>query len=307
MGRAIEHGCVDSWLTGTYDPSTNLIYWPTGNPCPDFNGDERKGDNLYSSSVLALEPETGKLRWYYQFSPHDLHDWDATETPMLIDTEFRGRQRKLLVQANRNGFFYVLDRVTGEFLLAEPFVKKLNWASGIGPDGRPKLLPGQEPTPQGTKTCPSMGGATNWMSTAFNPATGLFYVMAVEACNIYVKSSAWWQPGQSFYGGGARRVPGEAGQKFVRAIDVQTGKLAWEIPQFGSGSSAGGVLSTAGGVLFLGDDSGAFAAVDAKSGKPLWHFNTNAAFRASPMTYVAEGKQYVAIAAGSNIIAFALP
>src|SRR5579872_5328790 len=307
VGRAIEHGCVDSWLTGTDDPSTNLIYWPTGNPCPDFNGDERKGDNLYSSSVLALEPETGKLRWYYQFSPHDLHDWDATETPMLIDTEFRGRPRKLLVQANRNGFFYVLDRVTGEFLLAEPFVKKLNWASGIGADGRPKLLPGQEPTPQGTETCPSMGGATNWMSTAFNPATRLFYVMALEACNIYVKSSAWWQPGQSFYGGGARRVPGETGQKFLRALDVQTGKIAWEVPQVGSGSSAGGVLSTAGGVLFIGDDSGAFAAVDAKNGKPLWHFHTNEAFRASPMTYMAEGKQYVAIAAGSNIIAFALP
>ncbi len=307
VGRAIEHGCVDSWLTGTYDPSTNLIYWPTGNPCPDFNGDERKGDNLYSSSILALEPETGKLRWYYQFSPHDLHDWDATETPMLIDTEFRGRPRKLLVQANRNGFFYVLDRVTGEFLMAEPFVKKLNWASGIGPDGRPKLLPGQEPTPQGTETCPSMGGATNWMSTAFNPATKLFYVMALEACNIYMKSSAWWEPGQSFYGGGARRVPGETGQKFLRAIDVQTGKIAWEVPQFGSGSSAGGVLSTAGGVLFLGDDSGAFAAVDSKNGKPLWHFHTNEAFRASPMTYMAEGKQYVAIAAGSNMIAFALP
>jgi alcohol dehydrogenase (cytochrome c) len=307
VGRAIEHGCVDSWLTGTYDPSTDLIYWPTGNPCPDFNGDERKGDNLYSSSVLALEPETGKLRWYFQFSPHDLHDWDATETPMLIDTQFGGRQRKLLVQANRNGFFYLLDRLTGEFLSAEPFVKKLTWASGIGPDGRPKILPGQEPTPQGTMTCPSMGGATNWMSTAFNPATGLFYVMALEACNIYMKSSAWWQPGQSFYGGGARRVSGETGQKFLRAIDVQTGKIDWEIPLFGSGSSAGGVLSTAGGTLFFGDDSGAFAAVDAKTGKPLWHFNTNAAFRASPMTYIAEGKQYVAIAAGSNIIAFALP
>jgi alcohol dehydrogenase (cytochrome c) len=257
--------------------------------------------------VLALEPETGKLRWYFQFSPHDLHDWDATETPMLIDTQFGGRQRKLLVQANRNGFFYLLDRLTGEFLSAEPFVKKLTWASGIGPDGRPKILPGQEPTPQGTMTCPSMGGATNWMSTAFNPATGLFYVMALEACNIYMKSSAWWQPGQSFYGGGARRVSGETGQKFLRAIDVQTGKIAWEIPLFGSGSSSGGVLSTAGGTLFFGDDSGAFAAVDAKTGKPLWHFNTNAAFRASPMTYIAEGKQYVAIAAGSNIIAFALP
>jgi len=307
VGRAMEHGCVDGWLTGTYDPSTNLIYWPTGNPCPDYNGDERKGDNLYSSSVLALEPETGKLRWHYQFTPHDLHDWDATETPMLIDAEFRGRQRKLLVQANRNGFFYVLDRVTGEFLLGEPFVKKLTWASGIGTDGRPKLVPGQEPTDQGTRTCPSVVGATNWMSTAYNPVTGLFYVMALESCNIYTKSSAWWEPGQSFYGGAARRVPGEINQKFLRAIDLQTGKIAWEVPQVGPGHSAGGVLSTAGGVVFFGDDNGALAAVDAKTGDALWHFHTNEPWRASPMTYMVDGKQYVAVASGSNIIAFGLP
>jgi len=307
VGRAMEHGCVDGWLTGTYDPSTNLIYWPTGNPCPDFNGDERKGDNLYSSSVVALDPRTGKLRWYYQFSPHDLHDWDATETPMLIDTEFHGRQRKLLVQANRNGFFYVLDRVTGEFLLAEPFVKKLTWASGIGKDGRPKLLPGQEPTEQGTKTCPSLSGATNWMSTAYNPGTGLFYVMALESCNIFTKADAYWEPGQSFYGGAARRVPGEINQKFLRAIDVQNGKIVWEVPQVGAGHSAGGVLSTAGGLVFLGDDNGALAAVDAKTGKALWHFHTNETLRASPMTYSVDGKQYVGIASGSNIIVFGLP
>ena len=307
VGRAMEHGCVDGWLTGTYDPSTDLIYWPTGNPCPDYNGDERKGDNLYSSSVLALEPQTGKLRWHFQFTPHDLHDWDATETPMLIDAEFRGRARKLLVQANRNGFFYVLDRVTGEFLLGEPFVKKLTWASGIGSDGRPKLMPGQEPTDQGTRTCPSVSGATNWMSTAYNPATGLFYVMALESCNIYTKSSAWWQPGQSFYGGAARRVPGETSQKILRAIDVQTGKIAWEVPQIGVGHSAGGVLSTAGGVVFFGDDNGALAAVDAKTGEGLWHFHTNEALRASPMSYMVDGKQYIAVASGSNIIAFGLP
>jgi PQQ-dependent dehydrogenase (methanol/ethanol family) len=307
VGRAMEHGCVDAWLTGTYDPSTDLIYWPTGNPCPDYNGDERKGDNLYSSSVLALEPETGKLRWHYQFTPHDLHDWDATETPMLIDAEFRGRPRKLLVQANRNGFFYVLDRVTGEFLLGEPFVKKLTWASGIGSDGRPNLVPGQEPTEQGTRTCPSVAGATNWMSTAYNPATRLFYVMALESCNIYTKSSAWWQPGQSFYGGAARRVPGEINQKFLRAIDLQTGKIAWEVPQVGPGHSAGGVLSTAGGLVFFGDDNGALAAVDAKTGKALWHFHTNETWRASPMTYMVDGKQYIAVASGSNIIAFGLP
>jgi alcohol dehydrogenase (cytochrome c) len=309
VGRVMEsqHGCVDGWLTGTYDPSTDLIYWPTGNPCPDYNGDERKGDNLYSSSVLALEPATGKLRWHFQFSPHDLHDWDATETPMLIDAEFRGRPRKLLVQANRNGFFYVLDRVTGEFLLGEPFVKRLTWASGIGGDGRPKLVPGQEPSEQGIKTCPSVSGATNWMSTAYSPATGLFYVMALESCAIYTKSSAWWEQGQSFYGGAARRVPGETDQKFLRAIDIQTGKIVWEVPQVGSSHSGGGVLSTAGGLVFFGDDNGALAAVDAKTGKALWHFHTNETLRASPMTYMVDGKQYISIASGSNIIAFGLP
>ena len=140
VGRAIEHGCAATWLTGTYDPEAKLLYWPTGNPCPDYNGDERKGDNLYSCSVLALDPSTGKLKWHFQFTPHDLHDWDATETPMLVDAEFRGQQRKLLLQGNRNGFFYVLDRLTGKFLLAEPFVKNLTWASGIGPDGRPQAL-----------------------------------------------------------------------------------------------------------------------------------------------------------------------
>jgi alcohol dehydrogenase (cytochrome c) len=308
IGRVMEsqHGCVDAWLTGTYDPGTDLIYWPTGNPCPDYNGDERKGDNLYSTSVLALEPETGKLRWHFQFSPHDLHDWDATETPMLIDAEFRGRPRKLLVQANRNGFFYVLDRVTGEFLLGEAFVKKLTWASGIGPDGRPKLIPGQEPSDQGTRTCPSVSGATNWMSTSYNPGTKLFYVMALESCNIYTKSAAWWEPGQSFYGGAARRVPGEINQKVLRALDIETGKIVWELPLVGPGHTGSGVLSTAGGVVFFGDDSGAFSAVDAKDGKALWHFNTNETFRASPMTYLVDGKQYLAIASGSNIIAFGL-
>jgi alcohol dehydrogenase (cytochrome c) len=305
VGRAIEHGCVAGWLTGTYDPGANLVYWPTGNPCPDYNGDERKGDNLYANSVVALEPQTGKLRWYFQFTPHDLHDWDATETPMLIDAEFHGRYRKLLVQANRNGFFYVLDRLTGEFLVGEPFVHKLTWAGGIGSDGRPKLLPGSEPTPQGTKVCPGVVGATNWMSTAYNPATGLFYVTALESCDIYTKSSAWWEPGKSFYGGGTRRVPGETSERFLRAIDLQTGKIAWELP-IGTGGW-GGVLSTAGGLVFLCDDSGAFAAVDAGTGKALWHFHTNQPWHASPMTYMVDGRQYVAVAAGANVIAFAVP
>lgn len=306
VGNALPHGCAATWLTGTYDARANLLYWTTGNPCPDYNGDERKGDNLYSDSVLALEPETGKLRWYYQYTPHDLHDWDAQQTPMLIDAEFQGRRRQLLAQANRNGFFYVLDRITGELLLAKPFVEKLTWASGIGPDGRPQLVGGNQPTPAGVKTCPAVEGATNWMSTAYNPETGLFYVMALEKCVIYSKSPEPWERGKSFYGGATRDAPDEPGRKYLRAIDVQTGKIVWQYPQIGPGNSWGGALSTAGGLVFFGEDSGAFAAVDAKSGKPLWYFHTNELWKASPMTYVAGGKQYVAAAAGSNILAFGL-
>lgn len=307
VGRALEHGCSTAWLTGTYDAGTNLIYWPTGNPCPDYNGDERKGDNLYSSSVVALEPETGKLRWHYQFTPHDLHDWDAAQTPVLVDALFRGQPRKLLLQANRNGFFYVLDRVTGEFLLGQPFVQKMTWASGIGKDGRPRVLPDTEPTPQGNTVCPAVEGATNWMSTAYNSQTRLFYVMALEKCNIYTKSSAWWEPGKSFYGGGTRRVPDEIPRKVLRALEVESGRIVWEYPQVGAAESWGGVLSTGGGLVFFGDDSGALAAADAKTGKPLWHFHTNQLWKSSPMTYAVDGRQYIGVSAGSNIIAFGLP
>lgn len=307
QGRAIEHPCAAPWLTGTYDAETNLTYWPTGNPCPDYNGDERKGDNLYSSSVLALDPDTGKLRWYYQFTPHDLHDWDANQTPVVVNADFGGRPRKLLLQANRNGFFYVLDRTSGEFLLGQPFVRKMTWATGVGSNGRPIMVPNQEPSVQGTRTCPSVAGATNWMSTAYNPATGLYYVMAQESCAVFTKSSAWWEPGKSFYGGGARRAPGDENEKYVRAIDIGTGKLRWEVRQPGRGSGWGGLMSTAGGLVIYCDESGALAALDAKTGKPLWHFHTNQNWRASPMTYMAAGKQYIAVAAGSNIISFALP
>ena len=307
VGNALPHGCAATWLTGTYDPQADLLYWTTGNPCPDYNGDERQGDNLYSESVLALEPATGKLRWYYQFTPHDLHDWDAQQPPLLVDAEFKGHERRLLAQANRNGFFYVLDRVTGELLLAKPFVEKLTWASGIGPDGRPQVSSGSAPTPAGTKVCPAVEGATNWMSTAYNPETGLFYVMALEKCLMYGKSPERWEEGKSFYGGGTREVPGEPGRKYLRAIEVQTGKVAWQYPQIGPGNSWGGVLSTAGGLVFFGEDSGSFAAAEAKSGKLLWYFHTNEVWKASPMTYLAGGRQYVAVAAGSNILAFGLP
>ncbi|MFN0104389.1 MAG: PQQ-binding-like beta-propeller repeat protein [Bryobacteraceae bacterium] len=306
IGRALEHGCGTTWLTGTYDPETQLLYWPTGNPCPDYNGDERKGDNLYTDSVVALDPATGRLRWHYQFTPHDLHDWDATETPVLVNAKFRGEERKLLLQGNRNGFFYVLDRVTGKVLLAEPFVKKLTWASGIGADGRPVLLPGNEPTAEGQRTCPAVAGAANWTSTAFSPRTSLYYFFAQESCNIYSKNGEWWEAGKSFYGGGTRRSPGDSGGKFLKAIDIQTGKAAWEIPNIGGGILGSGLMATAGGLLFYGDGRGAFVAADAASGKLLWHFNTGQNWRAGPMTYLAEGVQHVAIAAGSTIVSFSL-
>ena len=306
-GRALEHGCGATWLTGTYDSETGSLIWPIGNPCPDFNGDERKGDNLFTDSVVALDPRTGKLKWHYQFTPHDLHDWDATETPMLVDATFQGAPRKLLLQGNRNGFFYVLDRTDGKFLSASAFVKKLTWAKKIGPDGRPVLAEGWQPTTEGALICPSMEGASNWMSTAYHPGTGLFYLAALERCNVFSKNKEWWKQGQSFYGGSARPVTAEAPRKYIRAIDPQTGKIAWEYEQTGAGETWGGVLATAGGLVFFGDDDGSFGALDAKSGKRLWRFPLNARWHASPMTYAIDGKQYVAVAMNASIIAFALP
>ena len=310
-GRAIEHGCGSTWLTGTYDPEAHLLYWPTGNPCPDYNGDERKGDNLYTASVLALDPATGKLKWYYQFTPHDLHDWDASETTLLVDAQFHGQPRKLMLQGNRNGFFYVLDRLTGKVLLAEPFVKKITWASGIGPDGRPKLLPGNEPTVEGQLVCPSVAGAANWPSNAYSPLTGLFYVFAEESCNVYTKNDQWWEAGKSFYGGGTRHAPVDGGAggppgKALKAIDIQTGKTAWEISDVGGGILGSGLMVTAGDLIFYGDGSGAFVAASARDGKLLWYFNTGQSWKAGPMTYTVDGNQYIGVAAGSTILAFSL-
>ena len=314
IGKALEHGCATTWLTGSYDPEARLLYWPTGNPCPDYNGEERKGDNLYSSSILALDPATGKLRWHFQFTPHDLHDWDANQPPLLVDAPFRasadargGRERRLLVVANRNGFFYVLDRLTGELLMAEPFVQNITWASGIGPDGRPKLLPPYENSPDGTQTCPSVSGAANWPSSAYSPATGLFYVMASEACAVYRKNSDWFELGKSFYGGTTKPAAIEGGGKFVRALDLQSGKLVWEIPKVGGGITASGLMSTAGGLVIYGDNTGgAVVAADAKTGKQLWRFETNETWKASPMTYAVDGRQYIGVVAGSTVRVFAL-
>jgi PQQ-dependent dehydrogenase (methanol/ethanol family) len=298
-GDAVSVGGGSTWLTGTYDPETKLLYWPTGNPYPDTDGKDRGGDNLYTNCMLALDPATGKLRWYFQYTPHDLHDWDAVQPPVLVNARFHGRERKLLLHANRNGFLYVLDRTNGELLLAKPFVRKLTWASGIGPDGRPQLVPGQDPTPQGTKSCPDVRGATNWYSPAFNPATGLFYVMVVEDCSVYKQATD---------GGFIRFTdPADPATKYLRALDIESGKIVWEIQQVGVAElNYSGVLSTAGGLVFYGETGGGFAAVDAKSGRTLWHFETNQEWKASPMTYVVNGRQYVAIASGSDVVSFAL-
>ncbi len=307
VGSVLPHGCAGTWLTGTYDPELNLLYWPTGNPCPDMNGDDRQGDNLYSDSILAIDPRTGTLRWHYQYTPHDLYDWDANQTPLLIDAEFRGQPRKLLVHANRNGFFYVLDRIDGELLMAEPFVEKMTWATGIGPDGRPEKLPGREPTYAGNQVCPSLAGATNWMSPSYSPRTGLVYVQTIEQCNIFTKRDETWQRGKGYFGGAARAVPGERIVSSLRAIHLQTGQIAWDRPHGSSERAWTGVLSTDGDLVFYGDADGTFTAADAATGEALWHFHTNDRWKASPMTYRAGGRQFVAVAAGFNIIAFALP
>ena len=297
-----------TWLTGSYDPELNLIYWGIGNPAPDFDGDVRLGDNLYTECVVALDADTGKMKWYFQVTPHDVYDWDAVEIPVLADAPVNGRPRKLLVQANRNGFYYVLDRVTGEFLNGTPFVDKLNWATGLTPQGKPKKVPGVEPSMHGTKICPATSGATNWMSPAYNPDTKIFYVVAQEGCGISTKSADTFRPGGfPFMATGYIESPEEPWEMHVRALDVATGKRVWDYRQIGSKRYGAGLLSTAGGLLFTGDDQGELTALDARTGKPLWHFNTGQAISAQPIAYRWKGSDYIAIAAGSNIVAFGLP
>jgi alcohol dehydrogenase (cytochrome c) len=306
-GKDIEHGGAPTWFTGSYDPSLDIVYWPTGNPSKEYNGDDRQGDNLYASCILALDRKTGALKWHYQFTPHDLWDWDATQTSVLVDADWEGRPRKLLLHASRNGFFYVFDRASGTRLLSTPFIKNLTWASGIGADGRPVKLPNQAPSPAGTKVCPSQDGATNWYSPSYNPATGLYYVQTNEKCSIYTKTDQGaWESGKTYLGGSQRTAPDPKPQRILRAIDIRTGTIAWELPQYGSAQSWGGTLTTASGLVFVGEDSGALLALDARTGKPLWSFQTNQSWKASPMTYMFDGKQYVAVAAGNNIIAFAI-
>ncbi|MBV8844170.1 MAG: PQQ-binding-like beta-propeller repeat protein [Bryobacterales bacterium] len=307
-GKNLEHRSGATWITGTYDPQLDTVYWPVGNPGPDFDGSDREGDNLYTDSIVALDAKTGKLKWYYQFTPHDVHDWDAEEPPVLVDTNWQGQPRKLLLQANRNGFFYVLDRTNGKVLLAKPFLKKLNWAEGVGADGRPilKTLPVQ--ANGDTYVCPGFQGGTNWFSTSFNPSTGLYYFNVLERCNVFSIRKGDWEAGKGYMGGAARPAPGETFEKFLRALDIQTGEIKWEVPQVsGQATASAGALSTASGIVFFGENSGNFMAVDASNGKLLWQFPTNSVWKASPMTYMFDNKQYVAIAAGQAIVAFGLP
>ena len=307
-GKDVEHRAGATWMSGTYDPQLDIVYWPVGNPGPDYDGGERLGDNLYTDSVVALDGKTGKLKWYFQFTPHDLHDWDAQEPPVLVDTIWQGQPRKLLLQANRNGFFYVLDRVTGQFLMGKPFLKKLNWAEAIGKDGRPILNDLKEMPGGGTYVCPGFQGGTNWFSASFNPGTGLYYFQALERCNIFKKNHGEWQAGKGYMGGSATPAPGETFEKVLRAINIHTGEIVWEVPEVsGTTTASAGALSTASGLVFFGENSGAFMAADAANGKVLWQFPANYTWKSSPMTYMFDNKQYVAVAAGSDIVAFALP
>ena len=300
-----ERGGGPTWLTGTYDPDLNLVYWGTGNPNPDFYGADRKGDNLYTNSLIALNPDDGTLKWHFQFTPYDEHDWDANQIPVLADVTYQGQPRKVVMVANRNGFLYVLDRATGQFLRASQFIHQ-TWAKEIGPDGRPVENPDQRPTPKGTLTCPDLFGGTNFMSPSFDPTTGLFYVTARELCQVYISAAPppGYKAGDRTMGGAFRPGP-ERGWGALRAIDPLTGERKWEIRY--DTPPWGGVLSTSGGVVFGGNNEGQILAADSRTGNELWRYSLGAPLYAAPATFMSGGRQYVVIAAGSTLTAFALP
>ena len=299
VGRALATGGGATWETGSYDPETGTLYWAVGNPFPDTDPSERGGTNLYTNSVVALDAATGKFKWHFQFTPYDTHDWDATQPMVLADAMWKGKKRKLLMSAQRSGVFYVLDRITGEFLLAKPFVKKITWVDGFDPKtGAPHLVPGNVPTEEGVKTCPGVRGATNWYPSAYDPNTNLFYVMAAEDCGIYRSK------GRIF---GNNPDPSDPGLRLVRALNIETGEIVWEKPMPGpQETNYTGVLTTGGGLLFHGEVGGDFAAVDAKTGKTLYRFRTNDSWRATPMTYMVDGRQYIAAMVGQVLWSFAL-
>jgi alcohol dehydrogenase (cytochrome c) len=302
-GESWRTGGAPTWVTGSYDPDLNLLYWPTGNPAPDWNGDARAGDNLYSDCLLALDADTGKLRWHFQFTPHDVWDWDANQVPVLFDAVWQGRPRKLIAQANRNAFYYVLDRVTGEFLQGTPYIKQ-TWAQGLDAKGRPLKLPNIEPSATGTLVYPGLGGATNWYSPAFSPQTRLFYVLARENHPQYFfKADTAYHPGDLFEGGGGRDLAGVEPYGVVKALDALTGKQRWEFRLHAPAMA--GLLATGGGLVFGGSSEGYFYALDARTGKVLWHFMAGYQIVTNPISYAIRGKQYVAITAGQGLFVFA--
>jgi alcohol dehydrogenase (cytochrome c) len=302
-GESWKTGGGSSWVTGSYDPDLNLVYWGIGNPGPDWNGDSRLGDNLYTCSVVALDGDTGKLKWHFQFTPHDVHDWDSTHVPVLIDGEVRGAKRKLLAMANRNAFYYVLDRATGEFLEGRAYSKQ-TWAKGLDDRGRPIVIPGTAPSEEGSLVWPNLNGATVWFSPSYSPQTGLFYVATREIGSIYFKRQADYKPATFFAGGGEASTPGNENAGYIRALEASTGRQRWEFKLHTAPWA--GVLSTAGGLVFSGSDEGNFFALDARTGKPLWEFQTGAAVQSNPVSFTINGKQHVAVASGRVLYVFGL-
>lgn len=300
--EALTHGGGPAWMTGTYDPDANLIYWGTGNPHPVLAGVVRPGKNLYTCSILALNPDNGKLIWYFQPSPHDTHDWDAVETPVLFDAEFHGKPRKLLAQASRNGYFFLLDRITGEHLLTAPFVP-VDWASGLDTRGEPVPNPQKEPTPDGSLVAAADEGATNWMAPSFDPETKLFYVNAQEGFRLYYLMLNANKKAVGHQGGESSALWSRA---MLVAIDYETGRIRWCRKEEESEGHPG-ILTTAGRLLFTGDVSGNLLALDPENGEILWHVNAGGTLGSSPMTYELDRRQYVVTGVDGVLYAWALP
>lgn len=294
-----------AWLTGSYDPELDLLYWGIGNPNPDMNGDIRRGDNLFTCSVVALDPATGQRKWHFQFTPNDTHDWDSNEDMVLIDRVIDGQKRKLLLHADRNGFLYTLDRVTGKFVSATPFVHQ-TWASGFDKNGRPITIANSDASPGGSiPVYPDGAGGTNFQAPSYSPATGLFYLEYREGGQRFIRDTSTNETGKQFWGGSGDWL-WQGRSSGIRAINPVSGKTEWDFP-LQQGSLSNGVLATAGGVLFAASPEGNLIALDAKSGKLLWRFQTGAGMAASPMSYSVDGRQYVAVSAGNVLYSFALP
>jgi alcohol dehydrogenase (cytochrome c) len=304
-GDSWQHGGSPTWLTGSYDPDLDTLYWTVGNPGPDIDADVRSGDNLFSCSVLALDPATGRRKWHYQFTPGDSHDWDATEDVMLVDRMFDGQPRKLLMQADRNGMFYVLDRTNGAFLAATQFVR-MTWNTGFDANGRPKVVPGWDSRPEGSiAVYPSLAGGTNFQAPSYSPATGWVYVETSDSGQRFTRAPQDFEEGRQYQGGRGVGL-GEPVTAAIKAIDPETGETKWEY-KISRGSLAAGVLATAGNLVFAATGEGNLIALDARTGAPLWHYSTGATMAASPMSYAVDGKQFIAISAGGVLYSFALP